>query len=246
MNKLKNKTAIVTGASKGIGAEIAKSMAREGAKVIVNYFSDQNGAESVVKTITENGGTAIALKANITNSEDVKNLFEESNKAFGELDILVNNAGVYNFEPIEVVTEKEFYHQFSHNVLSTIICIQEALKSFNKNGASIINISSIASVKPTPMSVVYSATKSAVDSITQTLSKELGVKNVRVNSILPGPTQTEGNQIAGTEIENFVVANTSLGRIGQPKDISELAVFLASDDSSWITGQKIGVSGGFE
>ncbi len=246
MNKLKDKTAIVTGASKGIGAEIAKAIAREGAKVIVNYFSDHNGAESVVKTITKNGGTAIAIKANITKSEDVKNLFEESNKAFGNLDILINNAGVYNFEPIEVVTEKEFYHQFSNNVLSTIICIQEALKIFNKDGASIINISSIASVKPTPMSVVYSASKSAVDSITQTLSKELGAKNIRVNSILPGPTQTEGNQIAGTEIENFVVASTSLGRIGQPKDISELAVFLASDDSSWITGQKIGVSGGFE
>ena len=246
MTKLKNKTAIVTGASKGIGAEIAKAIAREGAKVIVNYFSDDNGAESVVKTITKNGGTAIAIKANITKSEDVKNLFEQSNKAFGNLDILINNAGVYNFEPIEVVTEKEFYHQFSNNVLSTIICIQEALKIFNKDGASIINISSIASVKPTPMSVVYSASKSAVDSITQTLSKELGAKNIRVNSILPGPTQTEGNQIEGTEIENFVVANTSLGRIGQPKDISELAVFLASDDSSWITGQKIGVSGGFE
>lgn len=246
MNKLKNKTAIVTGASKGIGAEIAKAMAREGAKVIVNYFSDHNGAESVVATITKNGGTAIAIKANITKSDDVKNLFEESNKAFGKLDILVNNAGVYNFEPIEVVTEKEFHHQFNHNVLSTIICIQEALKSFNKNGASIVNISSIASVKPTPMSLVYSASKSAIDSITQTLSKELGTRNIRVNSILPGPTQTEGNQISGTDIENFVVANTSLGRIGQPNDISELAIFLASDDSSWITGQKIGVSGGFE
>jgi 3-oxoacyl-[acyl-carrier protein] reductase/7-alpha-hydroxysteroid dehydrogenase len=246
MTKLKNKTAIVTGASKGIGAEIAKAIAREGAKVTVNYFSDHDGAESVVKTITKNGGTAIAVKANITKSEEVKNLFEESNKAFGDLDILVNNAGVYNFEPIEVVTEKEFHHQFNNNVLSTIICIQEALKSFNINGASIINISSIASVKPTPMSVVYSASKSAVDSITQTLSKELGAKNIRVNSILPGPTQTEGNQIAGTDIENFVVANTSLGRIGQPSDVSELAVFLASDDSSWITGQKIGVSGGFE
>ncbi len=246
MNKLKDKTAIVTGASKGIGAEIVKAIAREGAKVIVNYFSDRNGAESVVKTITKNGGIAIAIKANITKSEDVKNLFEQSNKVFGNLDILINNAGVYNFEPIEVVTEKEFYHQFSNNVLSTIICIQEALKSFNKDGASIINISSIASVKPTPLSVVYSASKSAVDSITQTLSKELGAKNIRVNSILPGPTQTEGNQIAGTEIENFVVTNTALGRIGQPKDISELAVFLASDDSSWITGQKIGVSGGFE
>ncbi|SFD20457.1 SDR family NAD(P)-dependent oxidoreductase [Algibacter pectinivorans] len=246
MNKLKDKTAIVTGASKGIGAEIAKAIAKEGAKVIVNYFSDHNGAEPVVKTITKNGGTAIAIKANITKSEDVKNLFEQSNKAFGNLDILINNAGVYNFAPIEVVTEKEFYHQFSNNVLSTIICIQEALKIFNKDGASIINISSIASVKPTPMSVVYSASKSAVDSITQTLSKELGAKNIRVNSILPGPTQTEGNQIAGTEIENFVVANTALGRIGQPKDISELAIFLASNDSSWITGQKIGVSGGFE
>jgi 3-oxoacyl-[acyl-carrier protein] reductase/7-alpha-hydroxysteroid dehydrogenase len=245
MNKLKNKTAVVSGASKGIGSEIAKALAREGAKVIVNYFSDQRGADAVVKAITKNGGIAIAIKADITKEQDVKNLFENSFKEFGKLDILVNNAGIYNFEPIEAVTSKEFYRQFNSNVLGTILCIQEGLKKINEKGGSIINISSIASVKPTPMSLVYSASKSAVDSITQTLSKELGEKNIRVNSILPGPTQTDGNQIIGTDVEKFVVANTPLGRVGKPNDISELAVFLASDDSSWITGQKIGVSGGF-
>jgi 3-oxoacyl-[acyl-carrier protein] reductase/7-alpha-hydroxysteroid dehydrogenase len=245
MNKLKNKTAVVSGASKGIGSEIAKALAREGAKVIVNYFSDQRGADAVVKAITKNGGIAIAIKADITKEQDVKNLFENSFKEFGKLDILVNNAGIYNFEPIEAVTSKEFYRQFNSNVFGTILCIQEGLKKINEKGGSIINISSIASVKPTPMSLVYSASKSAVDSITQTLSKELGEKNIRVNSILPGPTQTDGNQIIGTDIEKFVVANTPLGRVGKPNDISELAVFLASDDSSWITGQKIGVSGGF-
>ncbi len=245
MNKLKNKTAVVSGASKGIGSEIAKALAREGAKVIVNYFSDQRGADAVVKAITKNGGIAIAIKADITKEQDVKNLFENSFKEFGKLDILVNNAGIYNFEPIEAVTSKEFYRQFNSNVLGTILCIQEGLKKINEKGGSIINISSIASVKPTSMSLVYSASKSAVDSITQTLSKELGEKNIRVNSILPGPTQTDGNQIIGTDVEKFVVANTPLGRVGKPNDISELAVFLASDDSSWITGQKIGVSGGF-
>lgn len=246
MNKLKDKVAIVTGASKGIGAEIAKAMAKDGAKVVVNYSSDKQGAESVVESIVKNGGIAIAIQADVTKANDVKRLFEESEKQFGKLDTLINNAGVYKFEPVEIITEEEFHRQFDSNVLGTILSIQEALKHFNENGGSIINISSVASVKATPMSLIYAASKSAVDSITRTLSKELGSKNIRVNSILPGPTQTEGNQVVGTQMEDYIVGQTPLGRIGQPKDISTLAVFLASDDASWITGQKIAVSGGFD
>lgn len=246
MNKLKDKVAIVTGASKSIGAEIAKAMAKEGAKVVVNYSSDKQGGEGVVEYIIENGGTAIAIQADVSKAVDVKRLFEESEKQFGKLDTLINNAGVYKFEPVEIITEEEFHRQFDSNVLGTILTIQEALKYFNEKGGSIINISSVASVKATPMSLIYAASKSAVDSITRTLSKELGSKNIRVNSILPGPTQTEGNQVIGTQMEDYIVGQTPLGRVGQPKDISTLAVFLASDDASWITGQKIAVSGGFD
>lgn len=246
MNKLKNKVTLITGASKGIGAEIAKAMGKEGAKVVVNYSSDKRGGEAVVEYITKNGGAAIAIQADITKEEDVKRLFDESEKMFGKIDTLINNAGVYKFEPIEIITVQEFHRQFDSNVLGTILSIQEALKYFNENGGSIINISSVASVKATPMSLIYSASKSAVDSITRTLSKELGSKNIRVNSILPGPTQTDGNQVIGTQMEDYIVGQTPLGRIGQPNDISKLAVFLASDDASWITGQKIIVSGGFD
>lgn len=246
MSKLKNKVTVVTGSSKGIGAEIAKSMAREGAKVVVNYSSDLESAQAVVTEIIKNGGNAIAVQADVTNIDDVKRLIEESVKQFGKIDTLVNNAGIYKFEPLEIVTVDEFHRQFNSNVLGTILPIQEALKLFNEHGGSIINISSIASVKATPMSLVYSATKSAVDSITRTLSKELGSKNIRVNSILPGPTQTEGNQIAGTDIEKFIASNTPLNRIGKTTDTANLAVFLASDDAGWITGQKICVSGGFD
>ncbi|MBC8755965.1 glucose 1-dehydrogenase [Kordia sp. YSTF-M3] len=247
MNKLNNKVALVTGASKGIGAEIAKSIAAEGAKVIVNYFFDDIGANKTVKYITENGGNAIAVKANITKLSDIKNLFNKSIESYGKIDLLINNAGVYSFEPVESVTEEEYHRQFDHNVLSVILTIQEALKYFDSRvGGNIINISSVASVKATPMSIVYSATKSAVDSITKTLAKELGSRNIRINSILPGPTQTEGNQIIGTEMEDYIISNTSFGRIGQPKDIASLAVFLASEESSWITGQQIVVSGGFD
>lgn len=246
VSKLENKVTIVTGASKGIGAEIARAMAKQGAKVVVNYASDKKSGEAVVEDIIKNGGTAIAIQADVTKANDVKRLFEEAERRFGKLDTLINNAGVYKFESVEVITEREFHRQFDSNVLGTILSIQEALKYFNENGGSIINISSVASVKATPMSLIYSASKSAVDSITRTLSKELGGKKIRVNSILPGPTQTDGNQIIGTEMEKFIVNDTPFGRIGQPKDISNLAVFLASDDASWITGQKIIVSGGFD
>ncbi|MFD2033820.1 SDR family NAD(P)-dependent oxidoreductase [Belliella marina] len=246
MNKVQNKVIVVTGASKGIGAEIAKAMANDGAKVVVNYSSDKKNGEAIVENIVKNGGTAVAIQADVTKASDVKRLFEEVGKKFGQIDTLINNAGVYKFEPVEIITEEEFHRQFNSNVLGTILSIQEALGYFNQNGGSIINISSVASVKATPMSLIYSASKSAVDAITRTLSKELGTRNIRVNSILPGPTQTEGNQIIGSQMEDFIVGQTPLGRIGQPKDISNLAVFLASDDASWITGQKICVSGGFD
>ncbi|SFE60731.1 SDR family NAD(P)-dependent oxidoreductase [Sunxiuqinia elliptica] len=247
MKKLNGKVALVTGASKGIGAEIARSLANAGANVIVNYFTDQEGGHAVVADIVKNGGTAIAVQADVTKSLEVKKLFEKTIEEFGKLDILINNAGVYTFEPIEQVTEEIFQRQFDHNVLSVVLTIQEAMKHFSPElGGNIVNISSVASVMPTPRTVVYSATKSAVDSITRTLAKELGALKIRINSILPGPTQTSGNQIRGTEMENFVVANTPLGRIGEPRDIASLAVFLASEEASWLTGQKIAVSGGFE
>lgn len=246
MNKVKNKVTVITGASKGIGAEIAKAMGKEGAKVVVNYSSDKKSGEAVAEYIIKNGGTAIAIQADITKENDVKRLFNESEKKFGKIDTLINNAGVYKFEPVEVIIVKEFHRQFDSNVLGTILSIQEVLKHFNEKGGSILNISSVASIKATPMSLVYAASKSAVDSITRTLSKELGARNIRVNSILPGPTQTDGNQIIGTEMEDYIVGQTPLRRIGQPNDISTLAVFLSSDDASWITGQKISVSGGFD
>jgi 3-oxoacyl-[acyl-carrier protein] reductase/7-alpha-hydroxysteroid dehydrogenase len=246
MSKLKNRVVVVTGASKGIGAEIAKAMGKDGAKVVVNYSSDKKNGEAVVEHIKKNGGTAIAVQADVTKANDVKRLFEETTAKLGKVDTLVNNAGVYRFEPVEAVTEEEFHRQFNSNVLGTILPIQEALKNFNEIGGSIINISSVASIKATAMSLVYSATKSAVDSITRTLSKELAGKKIRVNSILPGPIQTEGNPVMGTEMENYIVGQTPFGRVGQPGDVSQLAVFLASDDAAWITGQKIAVSGGFD
>lgn len=246
MGKVKNKVTIVTGASKGIGAEIALEMAKEGAKVVVNYLSDKSAAEALSTAIIENGGTAITIQADVTKSEDVQRLFEETSKTFGKIDSLINNAGIYKFEPLEMVTEEEYRRQFDSNVLGTILTIQEALKHFNDNGGSIINISSVASIKATPMTLIYSATKSAVDSITRTLSKELSGKKIRVNSILPGPTETDGNPVLGTEMESYIVASTPFGRVGKPNDISKLSVFLASDDASWITGQKITVSGGFD
>ncbi len=245
MNKVQDKVTIVTGASKGIGAAIAKAMAKDGAKVVVNYAADKTGAEAVVADITANGGSAIAIQADVIKAADVKRLFAAAD-GWGKINTLVNNAGVYKFEPIEMITEAEFHRQFNSNVLGTLLCIQEALKHFNDTGGSIINISSVATVKATPMSLVYTASKSAVDGITRVLSKELAAKNIRVNAILPGPTQTEGNPVAGTEIETYIAGQTPLGRIGQPGDIAALAVFLASDDAAWITGQKISVSGGFD
>jgi 3-oxoacyl-[acyl-carrier protein] reductase len=248
MNKLKNKVAVVTGASKGIGASIAKHFAADGAKVVVNYASSKEGADRVVKEITDNGGIAISVQADVSKEADVARLFEETNKAFGTLDILVNNAVYQGYAPIEQVSVEIFRQSFNVNVLGAILTIQAALKLFGDKGGNIINISSGASKMPLPAASMYSASKAALDAITVSLSKELGAKNIRVNSILPGATETEGaasaGVTAGSEYEKMFIANTPLGRRGQPEDIAKAAVFLASDDAAWITGEQISVSGG--
>jgi len=248
MDKLKNKVAVVTGASKGIGASIAKHFAAEGAKVVVNYASSKEGADSVVKAITDNGGIAIAVQADVSKVTDVTRLFEETKKAFGTLDILVNNAVFQQYLPIEQASVDAFYQHFDVNVLGPVLTIQASLKLFSDKGGNIINISSGASKMPLPGASLYSATKAALDAITISLSKELGAKNIRVNSILPGATETEGARSAGvttgSEYETMFIANTPLGRRGQPEDIAKAVVFLASDDAAWITGEQISVSGG--
>jgi 3-oxoacyl-[acyl-carrier protein] reductase len=248
MSKLKNKVAVITGASKGIGASIAKHFATEGAKVIVNYVSSKDGADSVVKEITDNGGIAISIQADVSKEADVKRLFEETKRAFGTLDILVNNAVFQQFLPIEQASPEAFHQHFNVNVLGPVLTIQESLKLFGDKGGTIINISSGASKSPMAGVSLYSATKAALDAITISLSKELGAKKVRINSILPGATETEGAASAGvtpgSEYEKMFIANTPLGRRGQPEDIAKAAVFLASDDAAWITGEQISVSGG--
>lgn len=245
MKNLNGKTALITGASKGIGAEIAKCYANNGANVIINYKLDNINAKKLENDIIKNGGKAIAIQADITNNKAIDELLKQAHQKFGNIDILVNNAGIYKFEPFEMIDEKEYHRQFNSNVFSVLFTTQKALKFFNPSGGKIINISSIATQKATPMTVLYSATKGAVDAITSSLSKELASKKINVNAILPGPVETEGNPIIGTEMENYIKSNTSLGRIGMPKDIATVALFLASEDSNWITGQKIGVSGGF-
>ncbi|NBB31551.1 SDR family NAD(P)-dependent oxidoreductase [Cellulophaga sp. BC115SP] len=247
MSKLSNKVAIVTGASKGIGASIAKYFAAEGAKVVVNYASSKEGAEKVVTSITENGGTAIAIKADVSKATEVSQLFEETKNAFGQVDILVNNAGIYQFSPIETFSEDSFHQQFNTNVLGSLLTIKEAVKQFDEKGGVIINISSGASTTPPAMMSVYSATKAALDAITISLSKEFSGRNIRINSLLPGGVQTEGTitaGITGSDAEKAMISKTPLGRIGQPEDIAKVAVFLASDDAGWITGEKITVAGG--
>lgn len=247
MNRLNNKVAIVTGASKGIGAAIAKYFAAEGAKVVVNYASSKEDAEKVVKAITYNGGVAIAVQADVSVAADVAKLFEATKNAFGTLDILVNNAGIYQYAPIEEALEESFHRQFNTNVLGSLFAIQEALKLFGEKGGNIINISSGASNTPLPTGAVYSATKAALDAITISLSKEFSGRNIRINSILPGVVETEGSHSAGfigSDFEAKLVATTPLGRTGQPDDIAKVAVFLASDEAAWITGEKISVSGG--
>lgn len=247
MDRLKNKVAVVTGASKGIGASIAKYFAAEGAKVVVNYASGKEDADKVVDEISNSGGTAIAVQGDISKKSEVINLFNETKNNFGTLDILVNNAGIYNYEPIEDVSAETFLKQFNINVLGAIFTIQSALKLFDDQGGNIINISSGVSRSPLPTGSVYSATKAALDAVTVSLSKEFSGRNIRINSILPGVVETEGSRsggFIGSEFEAKLIATTPLGRTGQPEDIAKAAVFLASDDAGWITGEQIAVSGG--
>ena len=248
MSELTGKVAIVTGASKGIGAAIAKGLGAAGAAVAVNYASSKEGADRVVAEITGKGGKAIAVQGDVSKAADVKRLFAETKKAFGSLDVLVNNAGIYAFEPLENVTEDEFHREFNTNVLGPILTTQEALKHFGLDGGSVINISSVASTSAPPNSVVYSATKGAVDSIARVLGKELGARKIRVNTIAPGGVETEGVHSAGvigSDFEKQIVAGTPLGRLGQPEDIAKVAVFLASDNAQWLTGERITALGVF-
>ena len=247
MSKLVGKVAVVTGASKGIGAGIAKALAAAGAAVVVNYSSSKEGADRVVTEITGSGGKAIAVQGDVSKAADVKRLFAEAKKAFGTLDVLVNNAGVYQFAPLEDVTESEFHRQFNTNVLVLILATQEAVKHFGEHGGSVINIGSVVSRLGMPGSTVYTATKGAVDAITLVHSKELGPRNIRVNSINPGGVETEGTHtmgMVGSDMEKQMVAQTPLGRLGQPGDIATIAVFLASADAGWLTGEKLLASGG--
>ncbi|MBP9090307.1 glucose 1-dehydrogenase [bacterium] len=245
--KLEGKVAIVTGASKGIGASIAKHLAAEGAAVIVNYASSKEGADAVVAEIEKAGGKAVAVKADVAKKAEIESLFAQAIKSFGKLDILVNNAGRYEFAPIEAVTEDHFHKMFDLNVLGLILSAQEAVKHFGPDGGNIINISSVVSYLTPPYGSVYSATKAAVDAVTKSLAKELGPKQIRVNSINPGMVETEGLAAAGMtegDFRNKIVADTPLGRIGQPKDIATAAVFFASSDSAWITGETLVIAGG--
>lgn len=246
--KLEGKAAVVTGASKGIGASIALHLAAEGAAVVVNYSSSKEGADRVVKEITGKGGKAVAVQANLSKEADVRKLFDEAKRAFGKLDILVNNAGIYEFAPLEAVTPEHFHKHFDLNVLGLILASREALKHFGPQGGSIINISSIVATAAPPNGSVYSATKAAVDAVTHSLAKELGPRKIRVNSINPGMVETEGVRAAGiseSDMRRQVEAQTPLGRIGQPGDIAPAAVFLASDDAAWITGETLTISGGW-
>lgn len=245
--RLVGKVAVVTGASKGIGAGIAKQLAAEGAAVVVNYASSKEGADQVVNEIEADGGKAIAVQGDVAKSEDIKHLFAEANKAFGRLDVLINNAGVYRFASLEEVTEDEFHREFNTNVLGIILATREALKYFGDEGGSVINIgSTITSLNP-PTTVVYAATKGAVSTITRVLAKELGPRKIRVNSINPGGVETEGLHtigVIGSDFEKQMIAQTPLGRFGQPQDIAPVASFLASPESGWITGEVIQVAGG--
>ena len=245
--KLAGKVAVVTGASKGIGAAIAKQLAAEGASVVVNYASSKEGADRVVGEIETNGGKAIAVHANVAKKAEIERLFSAAKEAFGKLDILVNNAGIYEFSPLVGVTEEHFHKQFNLNVLGLILASQEAVKHFGSAGGSIINISSVASTTAPANTSVYSATKAAVDAVTRSLAKELGPRNIRVNSINPGMVETEGVHAAGIMESDFrkdVESRTPLGRIGQTEDVAPAAGFLASTDSAWITGESLLIAGG--
>jgi 3-oxoacyl-[acyl-carrier protein] reductase len=248
MNNLKNKVAVVTGASKGIGAGIAKSLGVAGASVVVNYSASKSGADRVVAAIKADGGQAIAVKADVAKAADVKRLFDETIKAFSRVDVLVNNAGIYVFQALGDITEEEFHHQFNINVLGTVLATQEAAKHFGAEGGSVINISSIGSTDGMASTAAYSATKGAIDTITRVFAAELGPRNIRVNGIAPGAVETEGLHsagIMGSDFQKGLIARTALGRLGQPDDIARVAVFLASDDSAWLTGERLTAAGGY-
>ena len=245
--KLAGQVAIVTGASKGIGAAIAEHLAAAGAAVVVNYASSKAGADRVVAEIVRQGGKAVAVQANLTQPAEIERLFAEANKAFGRLDILVNNAGIYEFAPLENVTPEHFHKQFDLNVLGLLLASQQAARHFGPAGGSIVNISSVVATLALPNTSVYSATKAAVNAITRSLAQELGSRKIRVNAINPGMVETEGAHAAGITESDFrkqIEAQTPLGRIGQPQDIAPAVVFLASPDSAWITGETLYISGG--
>ena len=247
MGHLTGKVAVITGASKGIGAEIARAFGAEGAAVVVNYASDRAGAQRVVDAIQQGGGKAIAVRADVSKPADVIGLFDETRRAFGPADILVNNAGVYAFGRIEDVTEPEFRRQFDTNVLGVLLATQQAVAHFGDRGGKVINVSSVVSQLAPPNSSIYSATKGALDTITRVLATELGPRNIRVNAINPGGVDTEGAQsagIVGSDFEKAMVAQTPFGRLGKPSDIAPLAVFLASDDAGWVTGELVRAAGG--
>jgi 3-oxoacyl-[acyl-carrier protein] reductase len=246
MSKLTGKVAVITGASKGIGAAIAKAFASEGASVVVNYSSSRDGADAVVKEITESGGKAIAVRGDVTKQADTQAIVNAAIENYGKLDIVVNNSGVYEFAPVEAITEEQFHRQFNTNVLGLLLVTQAAIKHLGE-GSSIINIGSAVTRITPPASAVYTGTKGAVDAITGVFSREFGEKKIRVNSINPGMIETEGAHAAGfigSEFQQAAVAQTPLGRIGQPDDIASVAVFLASDDSAWLTGEQLTASGG--
>ena len=245
--KLQGKVAIVTGASKGIGAAIARHLAAEGAAVVVNYSSSKQGADRVVEEIKSKGGQAVAVQANLAKPDEVERLFTEAKKSFDKLDILVNNAGLYDFAPLENLTPEHFHKQFDLNVLGLLLASRQAAKHFGPAGGSIVNISSVVASSPVAGASVYSATKAAVDAVTKALAKELGPRKIRVNAINPGMVETEGlhsTGIAGSDFRKTTEAQTPLGRIGQPDDIAPAAAFFASQDSSWITGETLTISGG--
>jgi len=248
MSDLKGKVAVVTGAAKGIGAATAKALAAAGAAVVVNYASSKEGAAHVVEAITAKGGKAMAVQGDVARAADVQHLFDEAKQRFGRVDILVNNAGIYQFAPLQEVTEEDFHRHFNTNVLGTLLATKEAAKHFGPDGGSVINISSVASETALPTASVYSATKAAVDTLSRVLAAELGPRKIRVNVIAPGGVETEGTHAAGvigSELEKSMIAKTALGRLGQPDDIARVAVFLASEDSGWLTGERIVASGGF-
>jgi len=248
MSKLKDKVAVVTGASKGIGASVAEHLAAEGASVIVNYATSKTGADAVVERIRRNGGKAIAVQADVSQPDQIGRLFAETRAAFGKVDILVNNAGIYQPAPLEAITPEHFHQQFNLNVLGLILTTQEAVKFMNGSGGSVINISSIVGQMPLASLAVYSATKAAVDAVTVSLANELGPRKIRVNSLNPGMVDTEGARAAGfigSDFQRHAEQTTPLGRIAQPEDIARAAVYFASEDAGWVTGQTLILAGGY-